>query len=530
MIIGLATLLWLSISAAILFILFYIICTWNYGYWKKRGVPSVEPSFPWGNIGSLMTQKKSTMDMFIDLYKRFEGLPFGGYISVWEPTFLVRDPGLVKQIMVKDFSHFHDRGVIVDEKYDPLSAHLFNLSGKRWHFLRTKLSPTFTSGKMQYMFPLVKKCAEDFREAIADQIKKNGNEIEMKDMNARYTTDVIGTTAFGVEVGSLAKPDAEMRVIGRKIFELSPWQAFKNFLFFLSPKAGSKLNIKITDSFVEKYFIKLVSETIEYRQTNNIRRNDFLQLLMNLKSSNGNENGGKPDNADKELDVNQLCAQAFVFFIAGFETSATTMTFCLFELARNPEIQEKLAEEVDRIMEKHNGELTYESLAEMQYMDRVIAETLRIYPAVPVLFRECTKQYVIKRDEYLHSSPKNGTENCEDIVIEEGMKVLIPIVGMHMDPNYFPDPEKFDPDRFTEEVKSQRPHFAYLPFGEGPRICIGMRFGNMQAKSGLAALLSHFVIKPSKKSVGPLVLDPKSFVPAVKEGIYLEFYPRKKEN
>ncbi|XP_046385524.1 cytochrome P450 6a2-like [Ischnura elegans] len=524
MIISLATLLWLAISASILFIIVYMICTWNYGYWKKRGIPTLDPTFPWGNFGPLIMQKRSTVDYFIDLYNHFEEHPLAGYISVWEPTLLVRDPALIKKMMVKDFSHFQDRGMIVDEKNDPLSAHLFNLAGKRWHFLRTKLSPTFTSGKMQYMFPLVRKCSEDFHEVISAEILKNGNEIEVRDLNARYTTDVIGSTAFGVEVGSLFDPDAEMRVIGRKIFGISPLAAFKNFIFFFVPRVASIFKVKVTDPFVEKYFTKLVSETIAYRQKNDIQRNDFLQLLITLRKNFEEESSGKAITPDEELNVNQLCAQAFVFFLGGFETSATTMTFCLYELARNPDIQDKLAEEVEKVLEKHNGELTYESLAEMQYMDRVIAETLRLYPPVPVLFRECTKEYVIEKDEY----PDPSID--KDIVIEKGTKVVIPVVGMHYDSNYFSDPGKFNPDRFTEEEKSQRPQFTYLPFGEGPRICIGMRFGNMQTKSGLAALISHFVIRPSEKNSDPIILDAKSFVPAVKEGVYLKFFPRKNHN
>jgi cytochrome P450 family 6 len=87
-------------------------------------------------------------------------------------------------------------------------------------------------------------------------------------------------------------------------------------------------------------------------------------------------------------------------------------------------------------------------------------ETLRKYPPVPFLTRECTKKYTIP-----------GT----DVTIEEGTLVVIPVIGLHKDQKYFPNPEKFDPARFREEMKSKRPQFTYLPFGEGPRICIGKR-------------------------------------------------------
>ena len=154
----------------------------------------------------------------------------------------------------------------------------------------------------------------------------------------------------------------------------------------------------------------------------------------------------------------EAAAQAFVFFAAGFETSSTTMQFALYELSLNPEIQEKTREEILKVLEKHDGKITYESIYEMNYLGRVIDETLRKYPAVPVLQRECTKDFTIPDTK---------------VVIPAGMQVQVPIYGMHMDPEHFPNPGKFDPDRFTEEEKSKRHHYAYLPFGEGPRNCIG---------------------------------------------------------
>lgn len=87
-----------------------------------------------------------------------------------------------------------------------------------------------------------------------------------------------------------------------------------------------------------------------------------------------------------------------------------------------------------------------------------MTETLRKYPALPLLFRKCSKNYTIP-----------GT----DKVIKEGTSLMVPVMGIHYDPDYYPDPEKFDPDRFTEENKAKRPSFSWIPFGEGPRICIG---------------------------------------------------------
>ncbi|KAJ8886076.1 hypothetical protein PR048_012282 [Dryococelus australis] len=159
-----------------------------------------------------------------------------------------------------------------------------------------------------------------------------------------------------------------------------------------------------------------------------------------------------------EFDDDVMASQCVIFFVAGFETSSTAMSFCLYELAKNPEVQDKLRQEIDIIIEHHDGIMTYDALHDMKYLDRVIDETLRKHPPASSVGRKCTKRYVIP-----------GTET----VVEEGTDVEVPIYGLHHDPKYFPDPEKFDPDRFTPENKNKRPQLCYLPFGDGPRICIG---------------------------------------------------------
>nr|CAD7420122.1 unnamed protein product [Timema poppensis] len=104
---------------------------------------------------------------------------------------------------------------------------------------------------------------------------------------------------------------------------------------------------------------------------------------------------------------------------------------------------------------------------------------------------------------------------------------MIPSVGLHHDPKYFPNPDKFDPERFSEENKNLRPKYAYLPFGEGPRICIGMRFGLMQAKVGLVGLLSRYKFSVCEKTAIPIVYDPVALFMSAKNGVHLTISNRK---
>ncbi|KAK7789224.1 hypothetical protein R5R35_007049 [Gryllus longicercus] len=504
-------------------IIIYWHFTNNFDYWEKRNIPFAKPEPFFGNFKDQFFGRKSTALATQDLYKEMKGHKLAGAWRVKSPILFIQDPDLIKRVLLKDFAHFHDRGMHVDEEKNPLSANLFYLAGTRWRSLRAKLTPTFTSGKMKLMFALMYECAQEFVEFVKSEASSTG-EVEFKEVFAKMTTDIIGTCAFGIQFNSMKNPDSEFRKMGRKAFSSTKKLSIQRIIQLYCPPLRKLFNSQFPPKDVGDFFIRAVSETVDYRQKNNIKRNDFLQLLLDLKnkgkldvddeysniSSNdvGVENG---DIKDVELTDNLLAAQAFVFFLAGFETSSTTMSFALHELTANPKILERAREEVDRVLDGTGGELSYEAIRKMEYLDNVVNESLRKYPPLPVLMRVCTKTF---------TEPETGA------LIEKGTPVQIPVYALHHDPEFYPDPARFDPDRFTEEQKAKRPNFVFLPFGEGPRVCIGLRFGMLQAKLGLAALLSRFDLAPSARTPTPLPLDPRSFITASEGGIWARVSPR----
>lgn len=403
------------------------------------------------------------------------------------PLYMTVDPECIKNIISKDFNHFTDRGIFYNERDDPLSAHLFSIGGDKWKHLRTKLTPTFTSGKMKMMFQTLVDCGNQMMEFI-EKLEQKNECMDVKEVCACYTTDVIGSCAFGIECNCFKDPNAEFRFYGNKVFKTTKMQTAKLFFGFVSPKLARKLRFKTLDEGVAKFFMNAVKSTVQYREENNYVRKDFMQLLIELKNN--------ADGTKNQLTIEEIAAQAFVFFLAGFETSSTTMTFCLFELAKNQQMQKKVREEILQVLAKHDGQITYEGMQEMKYLGQVIDETLRMYPPLPILNRTCTKPYTLPDT---------------DITIEEGTNISIPIYGIQHDPEYFPDPERFDPDRFSDENKGNIIPYTYLPFGEGPRVCIGLRFGVMQARVGLTTILKNFVVNLNEKTQLPLVCDPYSF-------------------
>ncbi|XP_066993022.2 probable cytochrome P450 6a13 [Anabrus simplex] len=508
----------ISVGLASLLTLLYVYFTWNFDYWKKRGVPFEKPLPFFGNLKDIALGNDYEGIFYKKIYDSFEGQRFVGLFQFREPTLLLRDPDLIKDVMVKNFSSFHDRGIPVEEETQPLSAHLFNLPGPRWRALRVKLTPTFTSGKMKMMYHLMAECSEQLRRYLQGPASK-GEELEMREVMAQFTTDIIGTCAFGLEMNAMKDSDSEFRRMGRKVFEASLIASIRRLIIvFLHPLA-KLLNLSFADKEVDEFFLNAVKETVQYREKHNIKRDDFMHLLIQLKNKeklvddDETTNGHVLTNDKDDINMtdNLLAAQAFVFFLAGFETSSTLLSFALYELALNPDIQARLREEVDTILQQHGGKLTYETLQDMPYLDKVVSESLRKYPPAGILIRICTKQYVIPET---------------NITIEEGTRLVIPVLGLHRDPKHYPDPERFDPGRFEEGNKTRGHQFTYLPFGEGPRICIGMRFGLLQSKLGLAALLRDFQFSPSKRTTIPIRYAPSSLVTASADGIHLKISRR----
>ncbi|XP_067627252.1 probable cytochrome P450 6a23 [Eurosta solidaginis] len=457
----------IALVAIIIGFVLYLV-KYQQSYWERRGVPHTEPNFPWGDMKEWRTTK-SLCHVLQPIYDKFKGTgPFCGIYFMMTPAAFVTDLGLVKKILIKDFQYFQDRGEFHNPEDDPLTGNIFQTDGPKWVYLRKKFSPTFTSGKMKYMFPTIVKVAHELMDVMEEQYTATDNIVHITNIIGRYTSDVIGSCAFGIECNSLRSPDAEFVVMGRKSFELRRHNYMIDSLMEAYPKLARKLHLRGLPDELHNFYMGIVHKAIEYRQKINIKRNDFMNLLLEMKRKDGSDVG---------LTDNDIAAQAFLFFLAGFETSSSAVSYALFEMAKNQEIQNKAREEVKIVIKEYNNEFTYEAIQKMKYMDRVFSETLRKYPILTTLKRFSKAAYDTGDPRYL---------------IEKDMHITIPVHAIHHDPEYYPDPEKFDPERFTEEEIKKRPACSYLPFGDGPRNCIGARFGKLQSYTALAMLLNKY--------------------------------------
>ncbi|KAH8301480.1 hypothetical protein KR059_004245, partial [Drosophila kikkawai] len=480
-----------------------------YTYWTRKGVLHETPLPLFGNMKGVGI-KYHMRDINQRIYDKFKGkAPFAGMFMFFRRTAMIIDPDLIKQVLIKDFHYFQDRGGFNSSRDDPLTAHLLTLEGEEWKSMRQKLTPVFSSGKIKKMSGVVVEVGHQLIDAMDQCVKEaavEDGDVEIKDLCARFTTDVIGSCAFGLECYSLKDPNAEFRSMGRKIFEKPRHSMLVNIFIMTNANLAKKLRMKILSDEVTQFFLSAVENTVDYRLKNGVKRNDFIDQLIELRAEDQEAaKKGMGIDLSKGLTLEQMAAQSFVFFFAGFETSSSTMSFCLYELALQQDIQDRLREEIETVLS--GGALTYDAIAEMTYLDQVVSETLRKYPIVSALFRIAHDNYKVPHTNH---------------VLEKGTTVLIPVHNIHRDANIYPEPDKFDPSRFEpEEIKARHP-FAYLPFGDGPRNCIGLRFGKMQTKIGIVSLLQRFKFSISKRTEVPLVLDIRSNTLNCKNGIHLK--------
>lgn len=507
----------------------YIYLSWRLKYFKRMGVKSL-PAYPIvGSLGAVVFRKRAFSEHIGYLYNLIGDQRFGGIFEFFKPVVMVKDPELIKLITVKDFDHFVDRHMpLTEESDDMFGKSVFSLEGDRWRHMRAAMSPAFTASKMRAMFILVNECARQLSNFLIRRCREHEAKtnkmlsVEMKDLWSRYTNDVIARAGIGVQVDSLRDPDNEIYAVGKTLTDFGGLQ----FLVFLGYQFSSKLmqllHVPVLPWKVTRFLRDLVEQAITVREREDIVRPDLIQLLMKRRGSTDAQSHRKTPRAEDvppELNNEDIAAQVMVFFLAGFETTSTLLSFMSNRLAVMPDIQKRLREEIDATLARHAGRVTYDSIAEMKYLEMVINETLRMYPPVEVLDRKCVMHYEVP-----------ATRRNPRLVLERGDAIWVPVYGLHRDPQYWPEPQRFDPERFSDENKQNITPFTFLPFGSGPRNCIGTRFAMMEVKVAVIHLLTHFELKPVEHTPVELRLSKNTFNITVDGGFWLGIMPRHRKS
>ncbi|XP_073320206.1 cytochrome P450 3A30-like [Pagrus major] len=458
----------------------------TYQTFEKLGIPGPKPFMYFGTVG------RHNPVYFLDdkACAQKYGKVWGSY-EFKKPVLAVTDPDMLKTILVKEcLTYFTNRRnfSLNGELYDAVTI----AEDDHWRRLRSILSPNFTSGRIKEMFSAMKHHSHKLTTCL--QSKAHNNEvITMKNFFGAYSIDVMASCIFSVDMDSISNPSSPSPFITHvsKLFRfpilLFIFQGcFPIFLPVLE-LLGASLFPRSTTTFFKGFVEKVRAERNGSSHQNS---GDFLQNMINSQTASGPRN----EKQNKGLTDHEIISQVTMFVFGGYETSATTLVFLAYSLARNPDVMKRLQAEIDSTF-PNKGPVQYEALMQMEYLDSVVNECLRLYPPAGRLERIAKE-----------------TVKVNGITIPKNMLVTIPVYALHHDPELWPEPEEFRPDRFSKQNKQSINQYTYLPFGLGPRNCIGMRFALVMIKLALVEVLQNCSFSVCEETEIPLTMDPQGAV------------------
>ncbi|XP_017108285.1 probable cytochrome P450 317a1 [Drosophila bipectinata] len=468
-----------------LLVLLIIAARYQRDYWRYLNIPHERPKKLWPIIRQIMTQTLSTDSMkakhYGDIYTKFKGSgPFCGFYALLQPRALILDRELIRQIMIKDFWNFNDRGMYCNQKSDPLSGDLYGLRGESWKEMRQKLDPSFEGDRMSWLYGCLYEEAEQLLLTVSTTLMKQPHStIHIQKIMRRYVLSALAKCVFGLDAQQRLKyPFETFEQMTEMALNSHKHGYLMNLMMIRFPNFCRLLRFRRTPKPVEEYFLGVLTDIVEQRENSGVQKQDYLQLLVGVKAQ---ELITHKYEADKELKIhlqNELAAHAVVFLKAGYEQTANALSYVLYELARHPEQQTRVREEVKKATERHAGNLSYECIQSLTFLGQVIHETLRMHPITPYIMRRTLNNYPVP------DHPK--------YVLVKELFLIIPTHAIHHDPDVYPDPEEFKPDRWSGPRDSLQEQGTWFGFGVGARSCIGIQFAQIQLKLALALLLSEY--------------------------------------
>lgn len=443
---------------------FYFWSRRKYNYWSKRRVVHPKPTTFFGNYGDHLRLRLSMANQIQGILKDYVDESYVGAYFGTEPVLIVQDPELIKLILAKDFYYFNSREVMDHTHKEILTNNMFFTFGDNWRVMRQNLTPLFSSAKMRNMFHLIDKRSFELEKLIDEELSQS-EILEAKQLMTRFTMDCICACVLGIDTRAMGKDidNNPFRHMGDTLFDWGVIRSYKTIARSLWPDLFYLLRQQMWPPEIHKFFSKILLNVFEQRGGKPGPRQDFVDLVLNLRNNNpivGDSIKNMKDHGHEKVEIkvddDLLVAQCVLFFAAGFETSSTTSTFTLYELAKNPEAQEKALAEVDRYLSTRNR-IHYDVTTELPYLEQCIDETLRLYPVIPTSYREVYEDYVLP----------------DGLKLERGLRIHIPVYHLQRNPKYFPDPEEYKPERFSPEGRKNIRNYTYIPWGEGPRICLG---------------------------------------------------------
>ncbi len=409
----------------------------------------VAPAPPGNPIWGHTVQFQKDPRTFISrIHKEYGNTVRFRVLQLW--WYMLSDPADVYEVLVKRPSEFNKSRLNGQIFRLFLGKGILSSDGEFWKKHHKMIRPAFHRQRIENYAQVM----TDFTHEMTRDWQA-GEQLDFQDEMTELTLAIVAKCLFDADVrqGDAKVVGRSMKVINEVLvdhinfpIELPRWW----------PSRRNKRKLAAIDD-IEAIIRRLIRE----RQASGEDHGDLLSMLVSAETEDG-----------YKMDETQLRDEAMTLFFAGHETTAHTLTWIWYLIGTHPEVEAKLIEEVDTVL--GGAVASVENIKELTYLDQVIKEGMRLWPSVWTFMREPIEDTVIGGYEV----PKDS-------------QIFISPYVMHRNPEYFPDPDTFKPERFTREMEKALPKGAYLPFSMGPRVCLGKAFANMESRLILAALLQR---------------------------------------
>ncbi|CAN7937283.1 unnamed protein product [Ixodes hexagonus] len=500
-------LVWNALLAAVV-VLVTCVAWWvrdrrrRHRFFKQHGIQGPEPELLWGNRKELKKDAINVMEKWIEQY----GKVFGFYESE-VPFIAVSDVEIIKQCFIKETNVFRDRAPI-PLSVEPLASGLPFLTGDTWKKVRTLLNPTFSALKMKHMTQIMKACTDEMAAVLDDRAKK-GEAVDLFRVAQALSLDMITRCALAWQVDAQSNPDEPLlRELSTIFLSVDNFVSRAAFWFPSLNKLIGWLHPLTKLAKTRRDIMANLRKVIQLRRSGGSPKvPDMLQLMLNAQAGK-KSSSGPHDEIGMLIEDRLLIANCFIFLVAGFDTTSVSLAYIMHVLAKYPEEQERIIGEMTEAS-PDNMELGYDEIQKLKRLDMVIKECLRLYPAVLTFASRSCQQDITVMGQF----------------IPAGANLMIPVWHLHHSAEHWVDPLKFDPDRFSED--KAKPHVGtYIPFGLGPRACIGKRFAVLELKVAVCKVLRNFKVLQCEETQDPLQLIVPNATAYPKDGVKLKLERR----